>query len=120
MRYTRAPAGDLRPLYKTLAKKYRLMIWSGDADGCVPHVGTEEWTAALGYPVKEEWRPWLTDSKGENATASSVAVGYTVQFGGSAPDFRFATVMGSGHEVPTFKPIPAYAAMKRFQQGLPL
>ena len=37
MKYTRAPAGDLRPLYKTLASKYRLMIYSGDADGCVPH-----------------------------------------------------------------------------------
>ena len=44
MKYTRAPAGDLRPLYKTLASKYRMMIYSGDADGCVPHtVRLRDW-----------------------------------------------------------------------------
>ena len=29
---------DLRPLYKTLALKYRVAIYSGDVDGCVPYV----------------------------------------------------------------------------------
>ena len=82
--------------------------------------GTEEWTAELGFPIANDWRPWLTDANGENTTAHAVTVGYTVQFGGDSKDFRFATVMGSGHEVPTFKPIPAFAAMKRFQEGLPL
>lgn len=120
MKYTRAPAGDLRPLYKTLASKYRMMIYSGDADGCVPHTGTEEWTAELGYPITEDWRPWLTDAHGGNSSAGAVTVGYTVQFGGGSKDFRFATVMGSGHEVPSFKPIPAYAAVRRFQEGKPL
>lgn len=43
--------------------------------------------------------------------------GYTVKYGGGSRDFRFATVMGSGHEVPTFKPIPAYAMMTRFEAG---
>ena len=99
MQYTRAPAGDLRPLYKTLAAKYRMLIYSGDADGCVPHVGTEEWTTALGYPVASAWRPWLSDNTGGNATGA-VCVGYTQSFGGDAKDYRFATVMGSGHEVP--------------------
>ena len=96
-----------------------MLIYSGDSDGCVPHVGTEEWTTALGFPVTKDWRPWVTDRAGGNSTAS-VVVGYTVQYGGASKDFRFATVMGSGHEVPTFKPIPAYAMITRFEAGLPL
>jgi len=43
-----------------------------------------------------------------------------VQYGGDAKDFRFATIMGAGHEVPTFKPISAYAMLTRFQAGEPL
>ena len=34
------PGSDLRPLYKTLAEKYRLLIFSGDSDGCVPFTGS--------------------------------------------------------------------------------
>ena len=41
------PGSDLRPLYKTLAQKYRLLIFSGDSDGCVPFTGSAEWTAGL-------------------------------------------------------------------------
>ena len=36
-----------------------------------------------------------------------IDVGYVTQFGGGSKDYRFATVMESGHEVPTFKPIPS-------------
>lgn len=41
LNYTRGPAGDLRPLYKVLATKYRILIFSGDADACVPFTGYE-------------------------------------------------------------------------------
>eukprot|EP01050_Picozoa_sp_SAG11_P024579 SAG11_NODE_5277_length_1608_cov_1.106693_2_plen_96_part_00 len=90
-----------------------MLIYSGDADGCVPHVGTEEWTTALGYPVTCSWRPWLSNNTGGNESA--VCVGYTQRFGGDSKDYRFATIMGSGHEVPTFKPVPAFAMIKRFE-----
>ena len=45
MRYGPRDRDDLRPLYAKLAKLYRLVIYSGDVDGCVPYVGTEEWTS---------------------------------------------------------------------------
>jgi len=35
----------MHPLYGTLAKKYRLLIFSGDSDGCVPFTGSAEWTS---------------------------------------------------------------------------
>ena len=47
---------------------------------------------ALGYPVKQEWRPWLSDQLGGKRGPSAMAVGYVTQFGGDSRDFRFATV----------------------------
>jgi hypothetical protein len=35
-------AGDLLPLYARLIKKYRMLIYSGDVDACIPYWGTEE------------------------------------------------------------------------------
>ena len=37
------------------------LIYSGDHDMCVPHTGSEAWTASLKLPLVEAWRPWLFD-----------------------------------------------------------
>ena len=50
MRYQKT-AADLRPLYSELVKKHRMLIYAGDTDACVPHVGAEAWTRELGYNV---------------------------------------------------------------------
>ena len=42
--------GDLRSLYKELAEQYRLWIYNGQEDGCIPYTGAEEWTSALFPP----------------------------------------------------------------------
>ena len=42
--------GDLRSLYKELAEQYRLWIYNGQEDGCIPYTGAEEWTSALSPP----------------------------------------------------------------------
>ena len=68
-------AADLRPLYKIIAQKYKLMIFSGDTDACVPTVGTEEWTSGLGFPVKDGWHPWHAGTN-QNATAHFITAGY--------------------------------------------
>eukprot|EP00041_Stephanoeca_diplocostata_P033553 m.1112329 g.1112329 ORF g.1112329 m.1112329 type:complete len:295 (-) comp24362_c0_seq49:3009-3893(-) len=51
--------GDLRALYKELALKYRLWIYNGQEDGCIPYTGAEEWTSHQGFPVATAWHPWF-------------------------------------------------------------
>ena len=128
--YTRAPAGDLRPLYASLARKFPLLLYSGDADACVPFVGTEEWVSELGFPVAEPWRPWLATANGSGPVGrngtdhiflphgpEAQRVGYVTTFGGAAKRLTFATVNGAGHEVPMFKPVAAAAMLDRFLAG---
>ena len=88
-------ARDLRPLYKTLAQTLPLMIYSGESDGCVPYVGTEEWTAGLGFPKEGAWHPWYGSA---GAGGPHVAAGYAVHYGAPAKRFSFVTVKGAGHE----------------------
>lgn len=47
MNYTRG-AGNLLPLYADLIAKYRILIYSGDVDGCVPYWGAEQVRAEAG------------------------------------------------------------------------
>ena len=56
MQYTKT-ATDLLPLYKDLVNRHpdNILIYSGDTDGCVPFVGTEEWTRNLGFNVTKDW-----------------------------------------------------------------
>lgn len=115
--YHRGGADDLRELYKRLAKKYRLWIYNGQEDGCIPYISAEEETTNLGFPVKNEWHPWFG---GEEAGGSRVACGYATQFGGDAIDFAFVTVKGAGHEVPTFKPAAALTLFTNFVNGIDL
>jgi len=108
-------SGDLRPLYKKLAQKYHLLIYSGDTDACVPFVGTETWTRELGFEVKDGWKPWLA----QHMTRPGVQrAGYRIKYetpqGGQ---FTFATVQGAGHMVPTYKPHFALTMLQNFLSG---
>mmetsp|Transcript_13047 Transcript_13047/g.25294 ORF Transcript_13047/g.25294 Transcript_13047/m.25294 type:complete len:484 (+) Transcript_13047:51-1502(+) len=112
MRYEKGPmnvSGDLRPLYKKLIQKYRMLIYSGDTDGCVPEWGTEEWVRELGFPVKKDWRPWK--SQHENTTVQQRA-GYAIDY--DVNDFKLVTVQGAGHMIPTFKPHFALTMITKF------
>ena len=113
MKYNWGPfqvSGDLRPLYKSLAQKYRILIYSGDTDACIPYWGTEEWTRELGFPIKKDWHPW----QAEHLTRKGLQrAGYAVEYD-VATNFKFVTVQGSGHMLPTFKPHFALTMIKKF------
>ena len=115
------PGSDLRPLYATLARKYRMLIFSGDADVCVPYTGSAEWTYGLGFQVTKDWRPWSAPlSSSVGGAAIEGRVGYVIGFGGDSKSFAFATVNNAGHEVPTFQPRAAKALISRFLANQPL
>eukprot|EP00039_Didymoeca_costata_P028038 m.19801 g.19801 ORF g.19801 m.19801 type:complete len:487 (-) comp6676_c0_seq2:269-1729(-) len=118
MNYGPRDRGDLRPLYATLAQKYRLVIYSGDVDGCVPFVGTEEWTKGLGFKKLEEWRAWQA---GTNQNASvRINAGYVTTYEAKPNhNFTFLTVKGAGHMVPEFKPVAALQFLERFFKNEP-
>lgn len=55
--YTSAEKGSV-DAWVSLKGKYRLMKYSGDADGSVPTQGTLEWIKALDWTVTAPWRPY--------------------------------------------------------------
>lgn len=81
-----------------LIPNYRILQYSGDADPCVPHVGTTRWVDSLGLPVSSPWRPWSTSGGG--------IAGYTQVYAGPGvgSSFTLTTVRNAGHMVPRYKP----------------
>lgn len=106
MKYTKT-VDDLLPLYSELIEKYQMLIYSGDTDGCVPYVGTEQWTRGLNYTVTDDWHQWLSKP---DQTHSMHKAGYAVTF----DKFQFITVNGAGHMVPQFQPGFAQTMFTKF------
>ena len=50
-------------LYPYLVTKIRVLIYSGDIDACVPNLGSQMWTTALGKQgvlnETQPWHPWF-------------------------------------------------------------
>jgi hypothetical protein len=94
-------AGDLRPLYKTLAAKYKLVIYSGDSDLCVPYTYSSWWTEGLGFDTAKDWHSWSSPSlHGSGNAVGGYAIEYAVP--DSENSLYFVTVKGSGHMVPQY------------------
>lgn len=104
--YTSGINGSL-DIYTTLKGKYRMLKYSGDADGAVPTYGTQQWIRKLNWNVTEYWGPYLVDNQ--------VAGYYEVREG----PFTFATVHGAGHMVPMKRP-QAYELISKWIFNQPL
>jgi len=99
---------SLLPIYPTLIKNYRTLIYNGDVDACVPYNGNEQWTESLGLPLKEGWRAWMVDKQ---------VAGYVTTY--DVNGFAFITIKGAGHMVPEFAPPQAFAMFQRFLTNTP-
>jgi hypothetical protein len=80
-------ADSVYPLIFQMAPTLDVMIYSGDADACVPFFGTAQWTAAIGGAVEDAWRPWQVNGQ---------LAGYTIGY----QRLRFTTIKGCGHMAP--------------------
>ena len=45
-------------IYPILKGRYKMLKYSGDADGAVPTLGTQNWIADLNWNIVEKWRPY--------------------------------------------------------------
>ncbi|CAA3012774.1 serine carboxypeptidase-like 20 [Olea europaea subsp. europaea] len=99
-------AGSMLSYHKNLtASGYRILIYSGDHDMCIPFTGTQAWTESLGYQIIDEWRSWISNDQ---------IAGY-IQ--GYANDFTFLTIKGAGHTVPEYKPRESLDFYSRWLKG---
>uniref|UniRef100_A0A667YHR5 Carboxypeptidase n=1 Tax=Myripristis murdjan TaxID=586833 RepID=A0A667YHR5_9TELE len=103
---------DVRKQYLKLlgALKYRVLVYNGDVDMACNFLGDEWFVESLHQQVEVKRRPWVySDADGQ-------------QVGGFVKEFNniaFLTVKGSGHMVPTDKPVAAYAMFSRFIKRQP-
>lgn len=58
--YRRNPNGS-QWIYEALAGKYRMLHYSGDLDGAVPTLGTQNWIATLNWPVSNRWGSYVVN-----------------------------------------------------------
>ncbi|XP_076921753.1 serine carboxypeptidase-like 13 [Bidens hawaiensis] len=84
----------------------RALIFSGDHDMMVSHVGTRKWINSLNLTItKSNWEAYYVNGQ---------ASGYTTSYARHNYSLVFATVKGAGHTAPEFKPAECFALVKRW------
>ena len=94
--------------------KYKMMHYSGDTDGAVPTIGTQNWIATMGWNTTSEWQEYQVD----NLTAGYYEV-YQPQNKNNT-NLTFGTVHGAGHMAPQFKPPQTYHLVMNWLFGRPI
>ena len=97
-----------------LVKNFRVVIYNGDWDSCVPYTDAEAWTEGMNFPVADAWHPWMYNLTFEGETTSQVG-GYATRY--AENDFTFITVRGGRHEVPETAPDKAFAMLQGVLEG---
>lgn len=108
--------GSLLPEYKsTLIPNLRIMQYSGDADPCVPYVGTQRWIDSLELPASTPWHPW-------SGGPGSFISGYTTVYSGPGigSNFTFTTIRDAGHMAPRYKPSETLHMITNFLNKQPM
>lgn len=122
---TSGPASIL--LYPEIARQIRVLIYNGQADSRVPHIGNEAWTSGLAtrgvLSEAEPWRPWYQSAR------ASVPSGYVTTYAvhGARPrllssagpnaTFAYVTFRLAGHEVPHYMPEAAFVMISHWLAG---
>jgi len=118
-KYTSTRPNLPRDTYPALIQNYRVVIYNGDWDACVPYTDNEAWTQNMGFPVQTAWHAWLyTSESGATNQVAGYAVKYTTT-GKTGASFEFITVRGGRHEVPETAPGKALEMLNRLLNGTP-
>jgi len=124
-------------IYRDIAPKLkRTLVFNGDTDPCVSYEGTREAIKRVGFAELRGggYRPWFFNASAASEAlirAKPVLFGPSlalrdagVQFGGSVVEYEhglaFATVHGSGHMVPQFRPRAALHMLTKLLELEPL
>ncbi len=105
IQYTSVRENLPRDTYPALIENYRVLIYNGDWDACVPYTDNEAWTSNMGYELEHPWHPWLYLNDTQVA-------GYATRY--AKNNFTFITIRGGRHEVPETAPRKAFEMIKRF------
>jgi len=115
--YMRSRPNLPRDTYPALIQNYRVVIYNGDWDACVPYTDNQGWTEGMGYSVNRSWHAWLYT--GESGTTGQVA-GYATRYNTQSKPgagFEFITIRGGRHEVPETAPAQALEMLNRILNG---
>ncbi|VAH35419.1 unnamed protein product [Triticum turgidum subsp. durum] len=106
--YTRDILSSIKYHCNVTANGYRALVYSGDHDSVVPHLGTQAWVRSLGFPIVDEWRAWHLHGQ---------SAGFTITY---SNNMTFATVKGGGHTAPEYEPDRCFAMFSRWILNQPL
>lgn len=104
---------DMTRLFRELMRSsapptLRILVFSGDADGVCPTIGTQQWIweSSRDRKVVSLWSPWY-DESGQTG-------GFVTRFEHQA---TFATVHSAGHMVAASQPLRALSLVKGYLSG---
>ncbi|XP_078150871.1 serine carboxypeptidase-like 2 isoform X2 [Carex rostrata] len=106
--YTNDIPSSLPYHLKVTNKGYPALIYSGDHDFYIPHVGTQDWIRSLNFSIVDDWRPWYVGGQ---------VAGFTRMY---SNNLTFATVKGGGHTAPEYKPKECLEMLRRWLSGVSL
>ncbi|KAH7689935.1 Peptidase S10 serine carboxypeptidase protein [Dioscorea alata] len=106
--YIKDLPSNVKYQHKLTSRGYRALVYSGDHDLAVPHIGTQTWIRSLNYSIIDDWRSWFSGGQ---------VAGYTRTY---ANNLTFATIKGAGHTAPEYKPRESLAMVKRWLSNQPL
>ncbi|KAF3963198.1 hypothetical protein CMV_012387 [Castanea mollissima] len=89
----------------------RALVYSGDHDMSVPHIGTQQWINSLNLSIDESWRVWSVNGQ---------TAGYTKKLISDTFSLIFATVKGAGHIAAEYKVKECAAMIDRWMAYFPI
>jgi len=100
------------PNYKKWVEegKLQILIYNGDADFILCHMGNAAWIKSLNLEISQPWKKWRGSDR-------QVAGYYEEYKTGGTQLFTFLTVKGAGHMVPKDRPVHALNMFSRFLAG---